>query len=267
MDRIAVFSDVHGNITALNAVLNDIRSKNISKIICLGDHVLKCANPDLVIDCLKQNCDIIIKGNCDDIISKPESKTKGFWTRKKIGDERADFLANLPVFTEFYLSGHLIRLFHASPFSLEHLYNPVYPDYAQRNPEITIKNPEDLFQNTAFLGKTKNDLVPDIIGYSHIHTPNLFRYKNKTIFNTGSVGIPVEMYNKDPEDPNNKFSTMASYIILEGEYDSKELSSVSFTFVRIPYDIQKEIEYLERSNMPTKDVIIQDLKTAIHRNY
>lgn len=37
MDKIAIISDVHGNITALNAVLNDIKNRNINKIICLGD--------------------------------------------------------------------------------------------------------------------------------------------------------------------------------------------------------------------------------------
>ena len=48
-----------------------------------------------------------------------------------------------------------------------------------------------LFENTEFLGKTPNDPIPDVIGYGHIHTPNVFRSKNKTIFNTGSVGMPM----------------------------------------------------------------------------
>ena len=39
MDKIAIISDVHGNITALNAVLNDIKNRNINKIICLGDSI------------------------------------------------------------------------------------------------------------------------------------------------------------------------------------------------------------------------------------
>lgn len=50
MERIAIISDVHGNITALNTVLEDIKSRNISRIFCLGDSVTKCANPDKVID-------------------------------------------------------------------------------------------------------------------------------------------------------------------------------------------------------------------------
>ena len=53
MDRIAIISDVHGNITALEAVLADIEARNINKIYCLGDSVIKCANPDKVIDLRK----------------------------------------------------------------------------------------------------------------------------------------------------------------------------------------------------------------------
>ena len=65
MDKIAIISDVHGNITALKAVIKDIEARNIDKIFCLGDSVLKSCNSDQVIDLLREKCDVIIKGNCD----------------------------------------------------------------------------------------------------------------------------------------------------------------------------------------------------------
>lgn len=120
----------------------------------------------------------------------------------------------------------------------------------------------DLFANTSFLGKTQSDPIPDIIGYGHIHTPNILRYGNKTIFNPGSVGMPVEMMNNGLYDETNRFSTVASYIILEGTFGSKELAPFSINLVRLPYDIQKELEYLENSDMPNKNKIISSLKTA-----
>lgn len=113
MDRIAIISDVHANITALNAVLDDIHSRGISRIFCLGDSVTKCCNPDLVIDKLRENCEVVLRGNCDESISSPNAKLKSFWSRVKIGEERANYLHNLPVMTEFYMSGRLVRLFHA----------------------------------------------------------------------------------------------------------------------------------------------------------
>ena len=60
----------------------------------------------------------------------------------------------------------------------------------------------------------------------------------------------------------NRFSTVASYIILEGTFGSKELAPFSINLVRLPYDIQKELEYLENSDMPNKNKIISSLKTA-----
>ena len=41
MDKIAIISDIHGNLEALKSVLEDIREKNISKIFCLGDIIAK----------------------------------------------------------------------------------------------------------------------------------------------------------------------------------------------------------------------------------
>ena len=241
MDRVAIISDVHGNISALDAVLDDIKNRNINKIFCLGDSILKCTHPDLVIDKLKSVCDIILLGNCDYTICRPEAKEKNFWTRNIIGEQRAEYIMSLPKSYEFYMSGHLIRLFHASPYSLDEIYNPMFSNKNTKNSTLEIENPDRLFENTDFIGKSKSDPVPDIVGFGHIHTPFIVRHKNKTLFNSGSVGIPVEMLNDDENDISNKFSTLASYIIIEGFYESLQLNTISFQLVRVPYNIEKEI--------------------------
>lgn len=266
MDKIAIISDVHGNITALNAVLDDINKRHVNKIFCLGDSITKCTHPDLVIDKLKQVCDIILIGNCDYAICKSSSKNKNFWSRNIIGEERAEFIASLPISYDFYISGHLIRLFHASPYSLDEIYNPMFSNKNSKYSHLEIDNPDRLFENTDFISKTSKDPIPDVIGYGHIHTPCLVRYKNKTIFNTGSVGIPVEMHNNDIKDEANKFSTVASYTILEGYYGKTELDTISFNSIRVPYNIEKEVEDLKNSDMPNKEVIIKTLTTAISNN-
>lgn len=262
MEKIAILSDIHGNITALNAVLKDIEDRKVDRIICLGDYVVKCANPDKVLDIAMEKFDVCIKGNCDETISSDVALEKQFWSRVKIGEKRAKFLKNLPIIFEFYLSGQLVRLFHASPQGLSNIYNPMYSNTDNIYAQLELKHVEELFANTESIGKNENDKVPDIVGYGHLHTPNLFKYKNKTIFNTGSVGIPNEMENKGEEKFDNQFSTLASYVILEGNLDSKEPGPISFTNIRIPYDIEKEIQYIEMSDMPGKDKIIFTLKTA-----
>ena len=263
MEKIAIISDIHANITALDAVLNDIKKRNIKRIFCLGDLVTKSVNPDLVIDKIKENCEIVIKGNSDESTSKADLSLPKFWTARKIGKERCEYLASLPISFDFYMSGHLIRLFHASPYSLSHLYNPMFSNKNTKYSGVELECAEDLFKNTSFLGKTESDPIPDIIGYGHIHTPNIFRYKNKTIFNPGSVGMPTEMLNNNPNDNSNTFSTLSSYIILEGDYNSKELSSISINIIRVPYNIDAEIKNVQASDISTKEQIIKNLKTAM----
>lgn len=267
MEKLAIISDVHGNITALNAVLADIKKRNIKRIFCLGDSIIKCTHPDLVIDKLREVCEVILIGNCDYAICRPEVKDRKFWTREIIGEERANFIFNLPISHEFYMSGHLIRLFHSSPYHLDDIFNPMFSNEGTKFSGKELKNPLCLFKNTEFIGKSEDDPIPDVVGYGHIHTPCLVRYKNKTLFNPGSVGIPVEMMNRDINDISNKFSTLSSYIILEGEYNSKELSSISFQFVRVPYNIEKELEDIKASDMPNKEMIYRSLKGALPTVY
>ena len=261
MERIAIISDIHGNITALNEAIKDIKSRGIKRIFSLGDSVIKCANPDLVIDVLRKECEVNLMGNCDYTIAKPAAKEKHFWSREKIGEERAEWLKNLPISHEFYMSGHLVRLFHSSPISLDAIYNPMFRNESDK--ALILDGPEELFKNTEFIGKTDDDPSPDIVGYGHLHTPFIVRFKNKALFNTGSIGVPIEMLNNDENDAKNKFSTMISYIILEGEYGSKEIGNISFQLVRLTYDLEKEIRYLEESDMPNKEWVINNLRTSI----
>ncbi len=262
MDKIAIISDIHGNITALKAVIKDIENRGIDKIYCLGDSVLKSCNSDLVIDLLKEKCDVILKGNCDEAIARPDIPKGKFWTRDLIGKDRASFLYNLSISYDFYMSGYLIRLFHSSPFGLDYVFNPMFSNKNTIYSATEIYDAMELFQNTDFIGKKSTDPIPDIVGYGHIHTPNILRIRNKTIFNPGSVGIPIEMLNDDFNDKTNKFSTVASYIILEGFLNSKELSSISFNLVRLPYNIKEEISLLEKSSLPSKDKVIFELRSA-----
>ncbi|MCL2341675.1 MAG: metallophosphatase family protein [Firmicutes bacterium] len=263
MEKIAIISDIHGNITALNAALADISKRGITRIFCLGDLVIKCPEPDLVVDVVREKCEVVVKGNCDDIVVNNCTIPIQFWTREKLGVDRLKYLDNLPVSHDFYMSGYLIRLFHASPFNLEDIYNPMYKNEG-RYKDFELPAPELLFMNTPFISKTDKDPIPDIVGYGHLHTPNLFRFRNKTIFNPGSLGVPMELSNIDKADPNTHFSTLASYIILEGEFNSKTLSSISFNLVRLPYDVEKEVNFLNMSDIPNKENTISKLRTATY---
>ena len=70
------------------------------------------------------------------------------------------------------------------------------------------------------------------------------------------------MENDGNENNTNSFSTLSSYVILEGNIGSKELGPLAITNVRVPYDIEKEIKSLEESDMPYKERSIFCLRTA-----
>lgn len=87
MDKIAIISDVHGCYISLQAVLDDIEKRNIKHIFMLGDLVAKGSQPEKVIDLIKEKCEIVIKGNCDDIVGEKGTTEEHFWNKKQIGEE------------------------------------------------------------------------------------------------------------------------------------------------------------------------------------
>ncbi len=263
MDKIAIIADIHGNLTALETVLKDIKKRDITHIYCLGDIAIKGVSPNEVTDLVRENCEVVVRGNCDHLLAHNCVIKLQEWTRNRMTKENVDYLGNLPFSHDFYLSGHLIRLFHASPYSLKHIFNPLHSNAENEYAKFELTSPLQLFENTKFLGKTDSDPVPDIVGYAHIHSPNLFRFKNKTIFNTGSVGLPIEIDNDMEDAELSHFSTISSYIILEGKLDSKEISEYSINFIRLPYDLKKEIKKLEESDIPDKETLLKNLSKAI----
>jgi Icc-related predicted phosphoesterase len=92
LDRIAVISDIHGNIPALEAVLDDIRSRQVNKIICIGDLVGKGPCPDVAIDIIREECETVLMGNWDDMVARTGNSELMNWARNKVGEERIDYL-------------------------------------------------------------------------------------------------------------------------------------------------------------------------------
>ena len=75
----------------------------------------------------------------------------------------------------------------------------------------------------------------------------------------------MEFPNYDETITNMEETTQAYYCILEGEYNSKEKSSISIQFVRVPYDIEKEIELARKNESPSLDKYILELTKAKYR--
>jgi protein phosphatase len=107
--RIAVISDIHGNMPALEAVLEDIENRNIERIFCLGDLAGKGPSSAEVVDKIKEYCEVVIKGNWDYYMSELEGNEVLMWHQKKLGVERLKYMKGLPIYKEFYIQWKVIK--------------------------------------------------------------------------------------------------------------------------------------------------------------
>ena len=117
--RLAILSDIHSNLPAMEAVLADIDEAGIQRLWCLGDVVGYGAQPDecarLVADrcelCLVGNHDLAVLGELDDSSFSPAAAAAVRWTRETARPETIDFLRPLEPSDE----SHEVALYHASP--------------------------------------------------------------------------------------------------------------------------------------------------------
>jgi predicted phosphodiesterase len=237
MERIAVISDIHGNMPALDAVLEDIKNRNIKRIFCLGDLAGKGPSSAEVVDKIKEYCEVVIKGNWEYYLTEIEGNPVLIWHQKQLGFERLKYMQELPIYKEFYLSGKLLRLCHASP---NDLFHRVYLSTQQSKRLM-------LFEGTPTL-----QVEADVVGYGDIHGAYIDTFGGKTLFNVGSVGNPLDI-------------TQASYGIIEGKVDDRVEQALAISLVRVPYDIELALDQANSTDMPEKQEYINELRTAIFR--
>lgn len=243
MEKIAIISDIHGNIPALEAVLKDIKNRGITRILCLGDLVGKGPHPDRAVDICRRECETVLQGNWDllvaDGLGPPFLRLD--WHRERLGEDRIYYLKNLPGVIDFYMSGRKVRLFHTSN---EGVMERVY----KGNPETAY---EVMTANTNFTG---NHFTPDVVGFADIHHVFYYCRMGKVLFNTGSVGNAVD-------EPS------AAYVIMEGNYEDKNRGYFSLQIVRLPYDVELAILQAKEEGMPDIEPYADELRYARYRGF
>ena len=181
--RIAVISDIHSNIYALDKVIEDIKSKNVDMVVCTGDLVGYGTRPNEVIHKMKEEKILTIMGNYDDAIGnlkivcgcdypEPKDAEKAglsmHFTSQETTDENKKYLRNLPKEAIFTFNNKTIRFVHGS--------TRVINEYLKEN----SKEAEEVM----------NELVEDILVCGHTHIPYAKYYGEKLLVNAGSVGKP-----------------------------------------------------------------------------
>ncbi|MBQ9246575.1 metallophosphoesterase family protein [bacterium] len=246
--KIAIISDIHGNIDALDSVLNDIKQEECTKIFCLGDIAMAGPEPKETIKkihALMQSKDFyIIQGNTDKMLSVFSFDTLNAITEtnavmgsayladsKLLSNEEKTFLAELPETKEVELFGTKILLVHGSPRkNNENIY-----------PNMKIEEIEEIIKDTK----------ADIIFCGHTHLPCGYQTNtNQTVVNVGSVGRPFS------ESPDS------CYVVMEIDENTGAFQ-IKHKFVK--YDVEKASKKILERNFEGADKLAKMLLKATSR--
>jgi putative phosphoesterase len=222
--RIALISDIHANLQALEAVWDDVQAQTPDETYCLGDLVGYGANPNEVTQFIRDKDVPTIMGNYDNGVGhdldscgcaytdkrlERLGELSIWWSRGHTTEENKQFLRELPKELRLSDEGMNLLLVHGSPRSL-HEYLP------EQRPTVT-------FERIAKVAEC------DIMLFGHTHIPYKKRVAETLFVNTGSVGRPKD------GDPR------AGYVILDNG---------AVEFRRVDYDMQSAAQAIRESDLP-----------------
>jgi predicted phosphodiesterase len=216
-ESLALFSDVHGNVRALKAVLADLERREIPRRYCLGDLVGYGPDPNGVIDLIRAGSIASLLGNYDEGVGWETGDCGCFYPdteAKRIGEasyaftvaavtaERKAFLRTLPRELHVGLADKKVHLVHGSPRRINEYLLPdrderTYLRLAQAEPE-------------------------DVLAFGHTHAAWSRRYAGTLFVNVGSVGRPKD------GDPR------AMYVVLRCAAGM----DVEVEIARVEYDVE-----------------------------
>lgn len=224
MERIAIFSDIHANLPALQATLADMDERGLEKRYCLGDLVGYATFPNEVIQIIRERNIPCIMGNYDlgvgnssddcgcaykDAHSQALGKLSIAWSNAHTTEENKAYLRELPAQIPLQLGDLKVMLVHGSPRRVnEYLY--------EDRPDRSLERLLDMVES-------------DVLVCGHTHMPyHRVLPGGRHVINEGSVGKP-----KDSD-------ARACYVVMSAE--GRELS---IEFVRVRYDVEKVGEAIE----------------------
>ncbi len=233
--RIAIVSDIHGNRTAFDAVLADLRQTSPDLILHGGDLADSGASPVEIVDHIRNLGWQGVVGNTDEMLFRPESlrdfaqqspalqalftaiEEMAVATREALGEERLAWLRGLP---RVQIHGPM-ALVHASPESLWRAPSPEAGD--------------------AELEAMYSALGQPVAVYAHIHRAYIRRLDGMVVANTGSVGLS---YDGDHR---------ASYLLLD-DFEP--------AIRRVEYDVGRELKALSGCGLPHADWMAKTIESG-----
>jgi len=229
MQQMTVFGDIHGNASALDAVLREIDARGLTDLYCLGDLVGYGVQPNEVVAAVRGRNIPTLMGNYDQgvghdsddcgcayktTIEEERGKRSIAWTNANTDADHKAFLRGLPASIPVQLGDLRVLLVHGSPRRVnEYLYET---------------RPDDSFE------RILDGVEADVLVCGHTHLPyHKVLPSGRHVINAGSVGKPKD------GDPR------AGFVMLRA--DGRELS---VEFVRVAYDVEAAATAIEATDMP-----------------
>lgn len=232
--RLAIISDIHCNLVALDTVLANIEKQDVDQILCLGDLVNLGPQPREVLARLQSVACAVVMGNADGWIlqpfmEEPEQLEAQYlqdikvWGLNQLTDADKAYIRTFqPTITMSLSENKTLLAYHGSPRS----YNEI----------LDSTTPHEQLEE-AFQGFQANIMVG-----GHTHMQMFRRYKQMLVLNPGSVGLALDRAFPTTEARN---APWAEYAIVDAT-----TNSLSVELYRIPFDISSFIDVLLKSGMP-----------------
>ncbi len=226
--KIAVISDIHSNLDALNAVSRDIEIECVDQVWCLGDIVGYGAHPNECIKWVMENVSKSVLGNHElGVLEMADleqfnsyARKTIIWTKNNLTDESIDFLSSLPL-QAFSDECQLVHDTPESPGSMIYITNE----------ELAYKALISQKRRLCFFGHTHIPAVFKLTsaGAEAIKNRTFLTSGGRYLINPGSVGQPRD---RNPD---------ASYIIFDGE---------RIRFKRVPYNVKSAAKSIINAGLP-----------------
>lgn len=236
--RIGVISDVHGNSTALKAVVNYIEENGIDKIIFLGDLVMNGPYPEMAMQMMKALTPIAwVKGNTDswfqeiDNSFSPQTEREEYlyslfqYAHNRLCQDEIDLISSKSDKQLIEIEGLKILCVHGS--------------HDSKDEQLGIMTPSERLEQIL------NEIDADILLCGHSHIPFYTSYNGKKIINPGAAGLPYDGEQK------------ASFVVL----DIKN-KNVAVSYLKLSYNIEEVIASARTNNFPYIDKYIKKLTEA-----
>ncbi len=244
--RIALISDIHGNLCALEAVLATLAQESVDQIVCLGDVAIFGPQPRETLARLQMLGCPVVMGNTDAWALDPQphpvrNEQSAFFNAIELWGAHqlteADrtyirtFLPVVPLAVDDQLG---LLCYHGSPKSYHDIIVATTPDDA--------------------VGALLGEQPAQVLAGGHTHAQFVRRYRDKLLLNPGSVGLPYETL-MDGTDRNPPWAEYALVEWTAGNLSVGNLSvgNLEVTLRRVPYPIEPLLATVKASGMPHGD--------------